>query len=215
VVESLSLTSAALHGEPWRLWTGHAVHYDLRHLLLDSVAALPPLALMGRPHPPLRGTLSRKRERDLAREALLCRTHPPLRGTAREPSPRVSGERVVLTLSEAKGKDRVRGVRTWWLLSWAFVVAPLISIAILLTTPNVEYRGMSALVVGLWILVPLHCIRERGVFAAALLILCITRLAFEAFTPFRLGFTPIPPLFLAHWSGALAGAMTFALTRLR
>jgi hypothetical protein len=191
VVESLSLTAAALHGQPWRLWTGHAVHYDFRHVLLDAVAALPPLALMGRPHPPLRGTPPRTRARDLARE----------------PSPRVSGERVA--------EGRVRGVHTWWLLSWAFVVAPLISIAILLTTPNVEYRGMSALVVGLWILVPLHFIRERGVFAAALLILCITKIAFEAFTPFRLGFTPIPPLFLAHWSGALAGAMTFALTRLR
>jgi hypothetical protein len=101
------------------------------------------------------------------------------------------------------------------LIAWAFIVAPLISIVILLTTPNVEYRGMSALVVGLWILVPLQFIRERGVFAAALLILCITKLALEATTPFRLGFTPTPPLFLAHWSGALVGALTFALTRLR
>ena len=64
-MESLSLTSAALHGEPWRLWTGHAVHYDFRHLALDGVATLPPIALMYRPHQPLRGTLSRKRERDL------------------------------------------------------------------------------------------------------------------------------------------------------
>jgi rhomboid family GlyGly-CTERM serine protease len=152
VVESLALTLAALHGEPWRLWTGHAVHYDTRHVLLDAVAALPPIAL---------------------------------------------------------------SVRHRHLIAWAFVVAPLISIAILLTTPNVEYRGMSALVVGLWILVPLRSIHERSLAAAALLILCITKLAFEAFTPFRLGFTPTPPLFLAHWSGALAGAMTFALTRLR
>ena len=190
-MESLSLTSAALHGEPWRLWTGHAVHYDFRHLALDGIATLPPIALMYRPHPPLRGTLSRKRERDLARD----------------PSPRVSGERVA--------EGRVRGVDTWWLVAWAFIVAPLISIVILLTTPNVEYRGMSALVVGLWILVPLQFIHDRSLAAAALLILCITKLALEATTPFRLGFTPTPPLFLAHWSGALAGAVAFALTRLR
>jgi len=153
-METLSLTSAALHGEPWRLWTGHAVHYDFRHLMLDSIAALPPVVLL-------------------------------------------------------RSSDR------WRVIPWAFIVAPLISIVILLTTPNVEYRGMSALVIGLWILVPLQFIHERSLAAAALLILCITKLALEAFTPFRLGFTPIPPLFLAHWSGALAGALTFALTRLR
>ncbi|HMC20561.1 MAG TPA: hypothetical protein VKL19_01815, partial [Thermoanaerobaculia bacterium] len=170
------------------------------------------IALMYRPHPPLRGTLSRKRERDLARESgpltrKLERDLARKRDLMRDPSPRVSGERVA--------EGRVRGLHTRWLLAWAFIVAPLISIVILWTTPDIEYRGMSALVVGLWILVPLQFIHERSLAAAALLILCITKLALEATTPFRLGFTPTPALFLAHWSGALAGAVTFALTRLR
>lgn len=38
---------------------------------------------------------------------------------------------------------------------WAAAAAPLISIAILAAVPNIEYRGASALVVGLWILAPL------------------------------------------------------------
>lgn len=29
--------------EVWRLWTGHLVHYDLRHLALNVIAALPPV----------------------------------------------------------------------------------------------------------------------------------------------------------------------------
>ena len=47
--EQLSLTSAALRGEWWRLWTGHLVHYELRHLITNVVAVVVPLALVDRP----------------------------------------------------------------------------------------------------------------------------------------------------------------------
>lgn len=38
----MSLSSDAPWWELWRLWTGHVVHYDLRHLALNVIAALPP-----------------------------------------------------------------------------------------------------------------------------------------------------------------------------
>ena len=41
-----ALTAAALHGEWWRLWTGHLVHYDLGHLITNAVAIAVPLALV-------------------------------------------------------------------------------------------------------------------------------------------------------------------------
>ena len=46
-------------------------------------------------------------------------------------------------------KHRVRAI------AWAFVIGPLISLAILAAAPGVEYRGSSALAVTLWILAPL------------------------------------------------------------
>lgn len=46
--EVFSLTPAALEGELWRLWTGHLVHYDFRHLAFNVLAALPPFAVIGR-----------------------------------------------------------------------------------------------------------------------------------------------------------------------
>ena len=44
--EQLSLTSAALRGEWWRLWTGHLVHYDFAHLITNAVAVAVPLSLV-------------------------------------------------------------------------------------------------------------------------------------------------------------------------
>ncbi len=44
-----ALTAAALHGEWWRLWTGHFVHYDIAHLITNAIAAVVPLALVERP----------------------------------------------------------------------------------------------------------------------------------------------------------------------
>ncbi|HEY0591226.1 MAG TPA: rhomboid family intramembrane serine protease [Thermoanaerobaculia bacterium] len=44
----LALTGAALGGEPWRLWTGHLVHWGMEHLALNLVAMLPPLLLLRR-----------------------------------------------------------------------------------------------------------------------------------------------------------------------
>jgi rhomboid family GlyGly-CTERM serine protease len=46
--ELFALTPAAAHGEVWRLWTGHLVHYDLRHLLTNAIAMAIPLALAER-----------------------------------------------------------------------------------------------------------------------------------------------------------------------
>jgi rhomboid family GlyGly-CTERM serine protease len=46
--ELFALTPHAAHGEVWRLWTGHLVHYDLRHLLTNAIAIAIPLALADR-----------------------------------------------------------------------------------------------------------------------------------------------------------------------
>jgi rhomboid family GlyGly-CTERM serine protease len=43
--ELFALTPAAAHGEIWRLWTGHLVHYDLRHFLTNAIAIAVPIAL--------------------------------------------------------------------------------------------------------------------------------------------------------------------------
>jgi rhomboid family GlyGly-CTERM serine protease len=44
--ELFALTPAAAHGEIWRLWTGHLVHYDLRHFLTNAIAIAVPIALV-------------------------------------------------------------------------------------------------------------------------------------------------------------------------
>jgi rhomboid family GlyGly-CTERM serine protease len=44
--ELFALTPAAAHGEIWRLWTGHLVHYDFRHFLTNAIAVVVPLALL-------------------------------------------------------------------------------------------------------------------------------------------------------------------------
>ena len=41
-----ALTPAAAHGEVWRLWTGHLVHYDFRHFLTNAIAIVVPIALI-------------------------------------------------------------------------------------------------------------------------------------------------------------------------
>ena len=151
-----SLTSAALHGQPWRLWTGHIVHYGPSHFFPDSIELVPPLLLL----------------------------HP---------------------------KQRMRTI------VWALAIAPLISLAILSFVPHVEYRGSSALAVTIWILAPLlyfnhHPYSDQRVPPApayVLLTFCLLKLILETFTSFRLGFTDIPPLPIAHWFGAAAGVMTF------
>jgi membrane associated rhomboid family serine protease len=43
-----ALTPAATHGEVWRLWTGHLVHYDLRHFLTNAIAIAVPIAPIDR-----------------------------------------------------------------------------------------------------------------------------------------------------------------------
>jgi len=46
--ELFALTPAAAHGEIWRLWTGHLVHYDFRHFLTNAIAIAVPIALIDR-----------------------------------------------------------------------------------------------------------------------------------------------------------------------
>ena len=144
-MERLALTQAALHGEVWRLWSGHLVHFSALHFLLDAAAAFPPLLLL--------------RRSDVARVML-----------------------------------------------WALVSAPMISMLILLTTPGVEYRGMSALVVGLWTLAPLlSSHRLRYVFWA----LIAAKLMISG------TLIDVPPLPLAHWCGAISGLVYGSRSALR
>ena len=156
MIDHWSLTSAALHGQPWRLWTGHMAHWGPSHFFADSLAMVPALMLLAPQH-------------------------------------------------------RMRTI------VWALAIAPLISLAILAAVPDVVYRGSSALAVTLWILAPLlylnrHPYADRRVppaAAYALLMFCVAKLILETFTSFRLGFTDVPPLPIAHWFGAAAGLMTF------
>jgi hypothetical protein len=160
VIDHWSLTSAALHGQPWRLWTGHIVHFGPSHFFPDALAMIPPLLLLAPKH-------------------------------------------------------RLRTI------VWGLAIAPLISLAILAAVPGVEYRGSSALAVTIWILGPLlyfnrHPYSDQRVPPAAaylLLTFCLVKLLLETFTSFRLGFTDVPPLPLAHWLGAIAGVMTFIFLR--
>jgi rhomboid family GlyGly-CTERM serine protease len=46
--ELFALTPAAAHGQIWRLWTGHIVHYDFRHFLTNAIAIAVPIALIDR-----------------------------------------------------------------------------------------------------------------------------------------------------------------------
>ena len=156
MIDHWSLTSAALHGEPWRLWTGHIAHWGPSHFFPDSLAMIPPLLLLAPRH-------------------------------------------------------RLRTI------VWALAIAPLISLAILAAVPRVEYRGSSALAVTMWVLAPLlyfnrHPYSDARVPPAAadgLLGFCLVKLLLETFTSFRLGFTDVPSLPIAHWFGAVAGVMTF------
>jgi len=99
-------------------------------------------------------------------------------------------------------------------LVWGSVIAPLISIAMLACIPNLEFRGSSALAVTIWILTPLlyfnhHPYSDRRVPPAPAYVLlgfCLAKLLIETFA----GATP---LLLAHWLGAVAGAMTFIFLR--
>jgi hypothetical protein len=147
MLDPWSLTAAALHGEPWRLWTGHLAHWGAGHLVVDAIAAVPPLLLL-------------------------------------------------------RGRDR------WRYVMWAIAAAPLISLGILATTPGVVYRGISAIVVGLWVLVPL---REGGARGAILLGLCLVKLGIEMATPVRLGLAEVAPLPVAHLLGALSGVTAHLL----
>ncbi|MEA2165152.1 MAG: hypothetical protein QOK37_3279 [Thermoanaerobaculia bacterium] len=47
-VNSFALTTAASHGEIWRLWSGHLVHYDLAHALTNALAIVIPLGFLDR-----------------------------------------------------------------------------------------------------------------------------------------------------------------------
>ncbi|PYQ51819.1 MAG: hypothetical protein DMF59_06645 [Acidobacteria bacterium] len=148
-----SLTSAALHGQPWRLWTGHIVHFGPSSFFPESLAMVPPLMLL----------------------------HP---------------------------KHRMRTI------VWGLVIAPLISLAILASVPNAEFRGSSALAVTIWILAPLlyfnhHPYSDRRVPPApayVFLTFCGVKLIVETFSSFG---TPT----LAHWLGVVAAAMTFIFLR--
>ncbi len=46
--ELFALTPAAAHGEVWRLWTGHLIHYDFRHFLTNAIAIAVPISLIDR-----------------------------------------------------------------------------------------------------------------------------------------------------------------------
>ena len=102
-------------------------------------------------------------------------------------------------------------------IAWAVAIAPLISLAILAAVPGVDYRGSSALAVALWIVTPLlyfnrHPYSDQRVPPApayVLLTFCVVKLLLETFASFRLGFTDVPSLPIAHWFGAAAGVMTF------
>jgi rhomboid family GlyGly-CTERM serine protease len=146
-----ALTPAAAHGEIWRLWTGHLVHYDFRHFLTNAIAITVPIALI---------------DRRSRRSILLSMT----------------------------------------------LLAPMISLALLMGTHFDEYRGASALALAVWVASALTLLRAQSASdrhtGAALIALAIGKLAFETAGAGHL-WTEVPPSPIAHVAGAIAGVIAF------
>ncbi|HEX3067516.1 MAG TPA: rhombosortase [Thermoanaerobaculia bacterium] len=149
--ELFALTPAAAHGEVWRLWTGHLVHYDFRHFLTNAIAIAVPISLIDRR----------------------------------------SRRSIVLSMT---------------------LLAPVISLALLMGAHFDEYRGASALALAVWVASALALLRKQSASdrhtGAALIALAIGKLAFETAGLGHL-WTEVAPLPLAHIAGAIAGAIAF------
>jgi membrane associated rhomboid family serine protease len=98
------------------------------------------------------------------------------------------------------------------LLIPAFVAAPLISCVILMSPFGFEYRGASALVVGLWFYAG---IRERSRRGNIMLALASIKVILEMTSPLRLGMIAVAPLPVAHLAGGIAGIVTAVFSRLQ
>ena len=94
------------------------------------------------------------------------------------------------------------------LLHWMMISAPLISIALLLATPSITYRGASALILGGWIMAGDSLIRRgrsRGL-GMTLIGLATLKLAFEITGVFP-STGDIESSLTAHCCGALLALM--------
>jgi membrane associated rhomboid family serine protease len=151
----LALTTQAL-AEPWRLWTGHLIHYGGAHALANGIALLVPFAL------------APQRERPRLALALL-------------------------------------------------LLAPLLSLCLLPTLRDAEYRGASGLACALWTLVGFRALGKTRALGLLLLGGLGLKLVFEACTggSFLLrseGWRSLPA---AHFWGAALGSGFALVARLR
>lgn len=92
----------------------------------------------------------------------------------------------------------------WRALVWAAVAAPAVSGMVLMTPFGTEYRGMSALVVGLWFSAPILARRPSSL-ACVMFIVASAKLILEMSTSFSLNAIDVTPLPLAHGAGGAAG----------
>lgn len=88
---------------------------------------------------------------------------------------------------------------------WAVVAAPLVSLLILRCADVDEYRGASALVIGVWCLAAIVSLRpgRAGTLPMLMLVLVAGKLVIESI--WRVSPMSPPPLVAAHWFGAAAG----------
>jgi membrane associated rhomboid family serine protease len=90
-------------------------------------------------------------------------------------------------------------------LTWCLIAPPLIGLAVLVT-PHVEYRGASALIVGLWFFAGLSAVREPRLRNAGILLMALATIKLAAEVS---GLLPVPPDAMrattAHLVGAIAG----------
>ncbi|HVT02683.1 MAG TPA: rhomboid family intramembrane serine protease [Thermoanaerobaculia bacterium] len=102
----------------------------------------------------------------------------------------------------------VSGRIRWRLLGWALVAAPFLSLAILASGFQGEYRGASGLVVGIWVLAGLTLVRESAKGPGLLLLSVIAgKLLLEALGAWPPASADYVTNDVVHYAGALMGAL--------
>jgi membrane associated rhomboid family serine protease len=88
-------------------------------------------------------------------------------------------------------------------LDWSFFAAPVISIVLLAIEPRIEYRGASALIVGLWFIAA-AAVSGHRVLSAALAGCAALKVILEAVSLLPQTIQ-VPSSFAAHLAGSILG----------
>jgi hypothetical protein len=110
---------------------------------------------------------------------------------------------LMLNLAAAVPPLVVLGRRALRLGPWLLAASPFISLVILQFANITQYRGASALIVGLWVMAAMAARRDGDPRVGLVFLLLVTaKLIIEVAHPMATIETPLP---LAHFAGALAG----------